>query len=313
MSKQILRLVGGGLAVLGAAILAFAVYSFLSQQQLEARLEAQVPGANPIATSTLAAFAAPSNTPAAPNAPGGANPVSPSVTPFPTHATPVQPDATLAASLAGTPTAILLNSNGAAGNNTALIANQTVTRTVSSGIAANVVKPTGVPRGTGAQAARLKIPRLGLDTPVEEANFVTYQQNGQLVSDWNVPYHAAGHLINSAQPGEIGNSIFSGHHNLTAPNTFGLGLFAGLWNLTVGDEIEIATKDNKTLVWRVTDSFPVKEGGEPLSVRIMHAQQIMSDTSKPTITLLTCWNGQTNPLSGNLYRWVIHAELVAEN
>jgi sortase (surface protein transpeptidase) len=152
-----------------------------------------------------------------------------------------------------------------------------------------------------------------MDLGVEPAEYVTFNQNGQIVSDWIVPFDAAGHLVSSVQPGEIGNAVLSGHHNLTAEGKFGLGVFAGIWNLSVGDEIQVKTEDGKEQLWRVKETFPVKEAGEPLSVRIQHAKQIMSDTPLPTLTLVTCWNGKSNPLSGNTYRWVIHAELVNIN
>ena len=54
----------------------------------------------------------------------------------------------------------------------------------------------------------------------------------------------------------------------------------------------------------------MKEAGEPLAVHVQHAQQVMGESSVPMLTLLTCWNGQSNPLAGNTYRWVIHAELI---
>ncbi len=311
MSKQQIRLLGGLLSIVGAAILIFALYSYFSQRQLEAQLEAQVPGAVPVPTIAPVGQTAPGG-----NAPPGgvllnANALSPSVTPLPTHATPVQPDPTLAADLARTPTAIVLNPGAPSASIPGVPTPISTRAVVAPTFVASNVKPQGVPRGTGSPATRILIPRLGLDTTIEPAKLVTFQQNGQLVSDWNVPFHAVGHLVTTAQPGEIGNAVISGHHNLTDVNTFGLGLFAGLWNLAVGDQVTIFTADGKAQLWRVTDSFPVKEGGEPLAVRIMHAEQIMRDTPTPTLTLLTCWNGETNPLSGNLYRWVVHAELVA--
>ena len=345
MSKQSLRLLGAVMALLGSLLLAYAAYSFSAQRKLEAQLEARVPGqnTNPNTTNTPVVLQPVNNraqaTAVIPSP--DATRLSPSVTPLPVHITPVQPDATTAANLARTPTAILLapqtranplstrantpNPTEAADN---LLNRPSVTHTptrILSGVAvpapdngaptliASEARPPGVARGTGAQATRLLIPKLRMDLPIKPAPFVTYQSAGQIISDWDIPYDGAGHLITSAQPGEIGNAVLSGHHNLTAPHTFGLGLFAGLWNLTQGDEIEVTTQEGATQLWRVTESFPIKEMGEPLDVRIQHAQQIMADTPEPRLTLITCWNGQENPLSGNAYRWVIHAELVATN
>ncbi len=333
-------MLGAGLALCGSLLIAFAAYSYSAQRQLEASLEAQVPGQNtnlavtatPVAllpsdmfppTDTLPPTVAVTPSP-------DATRVSPSVTPLAEHATPVQPDATTAANLARTSTAILLAPRTAAPTeatdklNSPNRPTNTPTR-ILSGVAVptpDAAAPTlsaaasdlnGAPRGAGSPAVRLQIPKLQMDLPIKPATYVTYQANGQIVGDWAIPFDAAGHLITTAQPGENGNAVLSGHHNLTAPNTFGLGLFAGLWNLAPTDEIIVTTETGATQVWRVTESFPIKEGGEPLAVRIQHAQEIMQDTPQPTLTLLTCWNGQQNPLSGNMYRWVVRAELVNVN
>lgn len=321
------------MAVAGIALLGYAGYSYVAQRQFEAQLEAQVPGQS---TSTPAAALASEATPPAVVLPSlSQDGVSPSVTPFPTAATPVQPDATAAADLARTPTAILLTggarllplpTDGADYNNltdkpavtptpTTILAGVTVPTPASGAptVLAAPSQPQGVPRGSGSPGVRLMIPKLKMNLAILQADYFTYQSNGQVISDWNVPYGAAGHLSTTAQPGEIGNAVLSGHHNLIAPNTFGLGAFAGLWNLTAGDQVNVQTADGKTQVWRVADSYPVKEGGEPLAVRIQNAQKVMSDGPTPTLTLLTCWNGKTNPLSGNTYRWVVRAELVGIN
>lgn len=335
MSKQSLRLLGACMALVGSLLLAYAAYSYSAQQRLEATLEAQVPGQNnnpALAATPIVLAPSESTLPATAVIPSpDATRISPSVTPLPVHVTPVQPDETTAANLARTPTAILLAPQTALptdpGDRSNILNRPRVTATPTR-ILAGVAVPTpeqgaptliaaeplgGAARGAGSPAVRLQIPKLQMDVPVKPAEYLTYQSGGQVISDWAIPYDAAGHLITTAQPGEVGNAVLSGHHNLTAPNTFGLGLFAGLWNLAQGDEIEIATQEGKTQLWRVTDSFPIKEGGEPLAVRIQHAQEIMGDTPQPTLTLLTCWNGQQNPLSGNMYRWVVRAELVAIN
>lgn len=323
MSKQTLRFLGAVMALAGSLILAYAAYSYVSQKQLEAALTAQIPGqetniqatTTPVVLMPLGSDGA-SATSQVPTI--DATAVSPSVTPFPTHATPVQPDETSVAHVVGTATAIALAPRTPQPteplNNTNTIDRPSPTPQQELPTLQPVVsKPIGTPRGTGAPAARLRIPKLSMDLPVVAANYVTFQQNGQLISDWNVPYDAAGHLVSTAQPGEIGNAVISGHHNLTAPDKFGLGAFAGLWNLAVGDEIRVLTADGKTQQWRVSETFPVKEAGETLSVRIQHAQQIMGDTPEPLLTLLTCWNGKSNPLAGNTYRWVVHAQLVSVN
>jgi sortase (surface protein transpeptidase) len=170
--------------------------------------------------------------------------------------------------------------------------------------------PIGLDRGSGNRATRLVIPHLQMDIPVKEATWTSVEENGAIVSDWDVPFDAAGHLFNTAEPGENGNAIFSGHHNLVAPNKFGVGLFAGMWNLQIGDEIEITNEAGTTFVYQVSQSYPLKERGEPMVVREQHARQIFTDTGAPIATFITCWNGQAAPLSGNTYRWIVTAQLI---
>ncbi len=319
MSRKALRLIGGLMAVAGVAILLYAVYAYFSQRQLEAELTAQIPGqvlsGEPTITPVVLAPAANSASTTS-VAVAGALILSPSVTPIPAHVTPVQPDATSAANVLSTATAISLTPRTPVPLSTRTGAQSVAAPTTApTRVSVNAAAPSslGKPRGTGPDAIRLMIPKLNMDLGVEPAPLITFNQGGQLVTDWDVPFDAAGHLNTTVQPGEIGNAVLSGHHNLKAPNEFGLGVFAGIWNLAIGDEIHVQTEDGKEQLWRVKETFPIKEGGEPLSVRVKNAQQIMSDTALPTLTLLTCWNGKSNPLSGNTYRWVIHAELVNIN
>lgn len=328
------------MALVGVAILSFAVYSYIDLRRTEDALEAQIPGQTVGRTPTAILLI-----PSFGSGEDAAAPIS------------SQPSAKLVDQGTATPTPILL-SLGVTPNANGLpvgIPNSSATATPISlmpltppgdsfelgrraDLETRVPTPTrfptaapsstapqiptlepvgqkvqGVPRGSGAAATRLIIPKLNMDLPIRSSNYITYEFKGQLLSDWDIPYDAAGHLVTTAQPGENGNAIISGHHNLVALNTFGLGAFAGLWNLADGDEIRVETDARRIQLWRVMQSFPVKEGGEPLSVRMENAKYIMSDTTGPRLTLLTCWNGQEHPLSGNMYRWVITAELVSVN
>lgn len=339
MSSRLSQLIGGAMALVGVAILAFAVYSYIDLRRTEDALEAQIPGQTVGRTPTAILLI-----PSFGSGEDAAAPLS------------SQPSAKLADQGTATPTAISLSPGGASNANSLPVGipNSSATATPISlmpltpppgdsselgrraDLATRVPTPTrfptaapgtappqiptirpveqmveGVPRGSGAAATRLIIPKLNMDLPIRPSNYITYEFKGQLLSDWDIPYDAAGHLITTAQPGENGNAILSGHHNLVALNTFGLGAFAGLWNLADGDEVRVETEDSRIQIWRVMQSFPVKEGGEPLSVRMENAKYIMSDTTGPRLTLLTCWNGQEHPLSGNMYRWVITAELVS--
>ncbi len=173
-----------------------------------------------------------------------------------------------------------------------------------------VVGSNGLPRGLGAVPVRIVIPRMKLDIPVKEASWDVVNQNDQQVSEWQIPYDAAGHLITTAKPGEAGNSVISGHNNLTAPNVFGVGMFAGLWNLQVGDPVYITDSLGRTFLFQVQKHYYVQELGVPEAVRQQHYQEMLADNGTPLLTLETCWNGYAAPLSGNTYRWIVRATLI---
>lgn len=168
------------------------------------------------------------------------------------------------------------------------------------------------PRGQGQTATRVVIPRMRLDQPVKEATWTTSNQKGTLYSDWVLPYDAIGHLVNTARPGEAGNMVLSGHNNLVGPNKFGVGLFAGLWDMKPGDPFYVVDQASRAYEYKVTQSYSLREEDQPMSVREQHARQILEDNGQPTATLITCWNGPVAPLSGNTYRWVVKADFVGE-
>ncbi len=166
--------------------------------------------------------------------------------------------------------------------------------------------------GRGKPSARLVIPRMQLDAPITEANWTTNGNQGRIYTDWVLPYHSIGHLANTVNPGEAGNMILSGHNNLIGPNQFGVGLFAGLWDLKPGDPVYVYDQTGRTFEYQVTQSYPVKEVGEPLSVQQQQWKDISAYHGTPETTLVTCWNGPVAPLSGNSYRWIVSAKLVGE-
>jgi len=167
-----------------------------------------------------------------------------------------------------------------------------------------------LPKGAGQPPTRLVIPKMKLDTGVQEATLETSEQAGQAYTDFLVPYNAVGHLVTTVNPGELGNMVISGHHNLTAPNQFGKGLFGGLWDLQAGDTVYLFDGAGRAFAYAVSKSYYVKELGEPYAVRAEHGKEIFADTGDPVLTLITCWNGTAAPYSGNTYRWIVSAYLL---
>ncbi len=173
-----------------------------------------------------------------------------------------------------------------------------------------VVGSEGLPRGLGAAPVRIVIPRMQLDTKAQVATWDVVDQNGSQVSEWQIPFDAVGNLATTARPGEAGNAVISGHNNLIGPNQFGVGLFAGLWNLKINDPVYITDSLGRTFLYQVQKYYYVLELGQPQAVREQHAQQMLADDGTPILTMETCWNGPQAPLSGNTYRWIVVSRLV---
>ncbi len=173
-----------------------------------------------------------------------------------------------------------------------------------------VVGNQGLPRGLGADPTRIVIPRMKLDTGVEVATWDVVDEAGTQVSEWQIPFDAVGNLSITARPGEAGNAVISGHHNLIGPNQFGVGQFAGLWNLKVNDPVYVTDSLGRTFLYQVQKYYTLKELGQPQAVREQHAQQMLADDGTPILTMETCWNGAQAPLSGNTWRWIVVSRLV---
>lgn len=277
---------GAVLIVAGLLILIYSAYTYAKASLALRAAEAEIPG-----QVTIVAQAAPTVLPTFPESSATATPsvASPALT-EPTESGP----AAISTEILRLPKMVQTAEPGAR-----------ATPTGKMGIG-----PQGLARGSGANPTRLIIPRLKLDTRVDEATWAVVNENGTDAPEWQIPFDAVGHLSTTAKPGEAGNAVISGHHNLIGPDLFGLGKFAGLWNLLNGDPVFIYDRVGRILQYRVAASYFLKEAGEPLSVREQHAQQILKDDGTPIVTFETCWNGAQAPLSGNTYRWIVVANLV---
>jgi sortase A len=109
----------------------------------------------------------------------------------------------------------------------------------------------------GTPLARLRIPRLGLETIVAEGIGET------------VLSRAVGHLPSSARPGEAGNVALAGHRD-----TF----FRPLEGIRVGDVIRLE-QPSGAHEYRV----------EWTSVVAPDAVEVLSDAGYPALTLVTCY------------------------
>ncbi len=114
-----------------------------------------------------------------------------------------------------------------------------------------------------APARRLIIPRIGLDTAVQE---VTVN-----LGTWQVADFIAGHNQGTAMPGQSGNMVLVGHRDIRG------SIFLRLNELQKGDEFKVIT-DNASYHYVITE---VKEVA-PTEI------SVLAPTIDATATLITC-------------------------
>ena len=162
--------------------------------------------------------------------------------------------------------------------------------------------PTVVLSATGSVAAadgqvpdRLVIQSVGIDTPVVPVSWTTIQHGAQNVNVWEVADYAAGWHATSARPGDLGNTVFAGHHNIKGE------VFRYLVDVQEGDPVDLYVGD-AVYHYFVEQKILVKEKDEPLETRQQNAQWI-APTADERVTMVTCW-----PYTNNTHRVIIVAK-----
>ena len=135
--------------------------------------------------------------------------------------------------------------------------------------------PVPIPTPGPQAATRIVIPAIDVDAPVVEGD------------DWEQLKKGVGHHINSANPGERGNCVLSGHNDV-----FG-EVFRRLEDLELEEELIVYTG-----VQPYRYVVKTKRIVEPNEVSVMYP------TTKPVLTLITC-----HPYLVDTHRLVVVAEL----
>jgi len=138
---------------------------------------------------------------------------------------------------------------------------------------------------------------IGMDAPVIEVGWEEVVHNGQTVNVWNVADYAAGWHKNSMLPGQGGNIVLSGHHNIKGE------VFRDIVELEPGAIISLYM-DGQRYDYAVADKFIVKDKGEPDEVRRANARWI-GPFNEERVTLVTCW-----PYNNNTHRVIVIAKPV---
>ena len=127
--------------------------------------------------------------------------------------------------------------------------------------------------------ALLDIPRLELSTPV---------LSGDDAATLDI---AAGHLPDTPQPWESGNSAIAAHRD---------GLFRPLRNIRVGDEVRVRTLEGE-FTYRVRET----------KIVLPTDLSVLAPSDKPMLTLITCY--PFNFIGNAPKRFIVHADRVAES
>ena len=126
--------------------------------------------------------------------------------------------------------------------------------------------------------ARIEIKRLGISTIALDGS------SGQALA------FGAGHVEGTAEPGEPGIAVYSGHRDTH---------FRFLRDIRIGDAIDVVRRDGKTFHYRA----------DATSVVRFDASGIDPATDTAELVLSTCW--PFDALTQGPERYVLHATLIA--
>ncbi|MBU0493351.1 MAG: class D sortase [Chloroflexi bacterium] len=121
--------------------------------------------------------------------------------------------------------------------------------------------PVPLPTPGPRQGTRIVIKKIKVDAPVLEGD------------DWHTLKKGVGHSPGTANPGEAGNCVLSGHDDVYGE------VFRYLSDLEPGDEVVVYTSDGHGFQYVVKTKFLV----EPDAV------EVMDPTADSVLTLITCY------------------------
>jgi sortase A len=145
---------------------------------------------------------------------------------------------------------------------------------------------------------RVVAPAIHLDSTVAPIGWHAVTENGQSYSVWEVADNVVGWHKTSSYPGQKGNLVLNGHHNIKGE------VFRHLVDLEVGDQITVYAQ-GKAYTYAVSEKHILKEKGESAEVRLQNARWI-APTSDERLTMVTCW-----PYTSNTHRLVVLARPIS--
>lgn len=157
------------------------------------------------------------------------------------------------------------------------------------------VTPTPVRPPAHSPPTRIVAPAIGLDSPIVEVGWETSERDGELIGVWVVADYAVGFHSNSAYPGNTGNTVLTGHHNIRGE------VFRYLVDLEPGDKILLYVGD-VVYPYVVMDKMILPDRDVPLEQRQENARWI-GPFPDERLTLVTCW-----PYTNNTHRLIVIAQ-----
>jgi sortase A len=144
-----------------------------------------------------------------------------------------------------------------------------------------VPQPASTPTPALPSATHKTISSVGIDTNVVDVGYQIVTIEGRSVRQLQVADYAAGHDALSANPGEGGNIVISGHDDWKGE------VFKNLHNAKLGDEV-LLTTPAATHRYVITEIIYRKDVGVPLADRLA-AGQYLAPMPEERVTLVTCW------------------------
>lgn len=128
--------------------------------------------------------------------------------------------------------------------------------------------------------ARLRIPEIGVDTPVMRLGLA---QDGTVQVPPITAHDQAGWYQNSPAPGQTGPSVILGHVTVGA---YGDGVFRHLNGLRQGDGITVRLENGTSAEFTVTSVRTVAKADFP-------TKAVYGDVDRPELRLITCGGPRT--------------------
>jgi sortase A len=154
--------------------------------------------------------------------------------------------------------------------------------------------PMRTPEPASSPPTRIIIPSIGLDSKIMEVGWTIVEENGVQTLEWAVADYAVGFHRGSAYPGNPGNTVLSGHHNIRGK------VFRYLVNVEPGDVVTLYVGD-VPYYYRVESKQILPEKYASAKQRAQNAQYIGYFPDE-RLTMVTCW-----PYTSNTHRVIVIA------